>query len=192
MKKTLFTAVLLLLIINSKAQGINFGVGSGTELFSAELGYSFSEYLHAGIRYSAPLISDRSASFMGVYIRKNFEKMEFGENKSARFYVGASAGFLERKEYTVTEIGYFGGTFMKEKTFPSKSSIGFSGDLGLEILYGANSRFGTFTEVKLGQVSNVLSPYLSGLQNDDNAAKEDAGKTFWGINFGMRFYLGGN
>lgn len=67
---------------------------------------------------------------------------------------------------------------MKEKTFPSKSSIGFSGDLGLEILYGANSRFGTFTEVKLGQVSNVLSPYLSGLQNDDNAAKEDAGKLF--------------
>jgi hypothetical protein len=192
MKKILFTAVLSLLFYSSKAQGVHFGVGTGTEMLSGELGYSISEYLHAGVRYSTPLIFDKSATFVGVYVRKSFEKMEFGENKAARFYVGASAGFLERKEYTVTEIGSFGGTFMKENTFPAKSSIGFSGDLGVEILYGANSSFGTFTEVKLGQVSNVISPYLSGLQNDDEAAKEDAGKTFWGINFGMRFYLGGN
>jgi hypothetical protein len=192
MKKTLFTAVLFLLFYNSKAQGVHFGVGSGTEILSAELGYSINEYLHAGVRYSTPLIFNKSASFIGVYVRKNFEKMEFGENKAARFYVGASAGFLERKEYTVTEIGVRGIFGGEEKIFPAKSSIGFSGDLGFEILYGANSRFGTFTEVKLGQVSNVISPYLSGLQNDDEAAKVDGGKTFWGINFGMRFYLGSN
>lgn len=189
MKKTLFTAVLFLLLNNSKAQGVHIGLGTGTEFLSGEIGYSLSEFLHAGVRYSTPLVFNKSASFVGVYVRKNFEKMEFGENKSARFYIGASAGFLERKDYIITELGGRGG--FSQTNIPAKSSIGFSGDLGVEILYGSNSRFGTFTEIKLGQVSNVISQF-SNLENNITAAKEDAGKTFWGINFGMRYYFGGN
>lgn len=165
----------------SQAQGLNGGFSSGTEFVRLELGYSFNESSHAGVRFVPGFNIIGIPSYYAGYFRKTFKENDFGSgsiNAAFRGYVGGSLGLIRQKGNNL-----LGST-------DNRSGIGFSADIGGEILYGRSGKFGSFFELNLGQVPNyfnTLSSSLGALSGNETKAKL---ASIWGINAGIRFYFG--
>ena len=171
----------------SKAQGINFGFGSGTEIARLEIGYSISEDLHFGAQISPGISSFDLPGFYGGFFRKTFKEDDFGGgfwNASYRGYIGASLGLIRSKG------GY--DLLTGEKNLP-KSTLGIAGTGGIEILYGKKGRFGSFFELNIGQVPNYMTTLgnkTTNLLSPEEEQKEVKLASLWGFNAGFRVYFG--
>ena len=162
------------------AQGITGGFGTGTEWVRLELGYSLSDKAHAGIRFVPGFTTVGIPSYYAGFFRKTFKENDFGGGfiqAAFRGYVGGSIGLIRLK----------GNTLLSGAE--NKSGIGFSGDIGGEILYGKSGKFGSFFELNLGQVPNYFNTlsssydYLLGEETNTKIA------SIWGFNAGIRLYF---
>ncbi len=167
-----------------KAQGLNAGFGSGTEWVRLELGYSISEQIHAGARFVPGFNTIGIPSYYAGFFRYTFEEKDFGGgflNAAFRGYLGASAGLIRTKGSS---------SFLYGNTEP-RSTIGFSGDAGGEILYGRSGKWGTFFELNLGQVPNYFNTLSTQLGNVFAEEQEEVKlASIWGIAAGIRVYFG--
>jgi hypothetical protein len=178
--KNYFLIITLTIAGFVKAQGFNGGFGSGTEFVRLELGYSFSDAVHGGVRFVPGFTTVGIPSYYAGFFRKTFKENDFGGgyiNAAFRGYIGGSVGLIRLK----------GNTLLNGSE--NKSGFGFSGDLGGEILYGRSGKFGSFFELNLGQVPNyfnTLTNSLDGLYGNTTKTKLAA---IWGFNAGIRVYL---
>ena len=190
MKKIIFISSFLLLCSLSTVfgKGINASLGSGTEMFRLELGYSINENLHTGIRLCPGFKSVGFPSYTAGFIRKTFKDRDLGYgffNASYRGYIGGSLGLINLKGNSTYD-------FMtgKTTTSDSKSTIGFSADLGVEILYGSRKGFGTFIELNGGQVPNSINKLNEDLNSLISGQKQETKiASSWGIVAGIRLYF---
>jgi hypothetical protein len=163
------------------AQGFNGGFGTGTEWVRLELGYSLNEKTHLGARFVPGFTSVSIPSYYAGYFRKTFNENDFGSgfiNAAFRGYVGASIGLIRLKGNTI-----LGGS-------ENRSGIGFSGDVGGEILYGRTGKFGSFFELNIGQVPNYFNTLGSSLGSLTGSNSNVKLASVWGFNAGIRLYLG--
>lgn len=189
MKKFLLLLSFTIFYVQSNAQGINASLGTGTEWVRLELGYSLNEQIHAGVRLCPGFNSIGIPSYYSGYIRKTFSENDLGWTMfraSYRGYIGGSLGLISTKGKSTYDV-ILGTT----NTSKSRSALGFSGDAGVEILYGERGKFGSFFELNVGQVPNYfnrLDETISNITNNTN--KDPKLAAFWGFALGVRIYFG--
>lgn len=183
MKKLIIVLLVCFVGLKTNAQGINIGLGSGTEWLRLEAGYSLSENIHIGAQLAPGFQVVGIPAFYAGFFRYTFDDNEFGGafiSAAFRGYVGASAGLIRSKETT------YGLTASSEP----RSAIGISGNAGVEILYGRTGKFGSFFELSLGQVPNYFNTINTGLDNLYGNQEEVKLAAIWGFSAGIRFYFG--
>ncbi len=166
--KTFMKGLVLLLSItlvsNIYAQeGINFSLGTGTSLMRAEVGYTFLKKVNVGVYYGPSILSSpRSFGVSGRYYGKSNEigSPSFFQLTS-RGYLGANLGMIS-DEYD--------------------SELGYSANLGMDLLYGKSGAYSTFLEANIGKTPNYLSSLLS------FGSEKSLGSLF-GFMVGFRFYI---
>lgn len=166
----LFVIMITMLTKTYAQEGINVSLGSGTTLVRGEIGYTFLKKINVGLYYGPSFmnISPRSYGVSGRYYGKTNEIGSSFFQFSSRGYLGANLGLISNEE--TTELGY-------------------SGNLGVDLLYGKRGGFGTFFEVNIGNSPNYFNSMMSSfdLDNSDNSS-EKLGSLF-GFMFGFRFYI---
>jgi hypothetical protein len=185
MKKIFIVLTLSLVSLTSNAQGINIGLGTGTEWFRLEAGYSIDDRLHIGAQLSPGFELVGIPAYYAGFFRYTFDDNEFGPaffNASFRGYVGASAGLIRQKNEILDPFNI--------NDSEPKSAIGISGNAGVEFLYGRSGRFGSFLELNVGQVPNYFQTLTSEITNAFNDEPENSKiASIWGIAAGIRFYF---
>jgi hypothetical protein len=134
MRSFLLVSFLSAISLFTKGQGVHAAIGSGTEWVRLEVGYSVSEQIHTGVRLCPGFNSAGIPSYYAGYFRKTFQENDLGWSfvkASYRGYLGASAGLIQVKGNSTYDL--FTGNVSESK---SRSAFGFSGDAGVEILYG--------------------------------------------------------
>jgi hypothetical protein len=166
--KSLMLVLSISLISNIYAQeGINFSLGTGTSLIRAEVGYTFLKKVNVGAYYVPSFLeSPRSFGVSGRYYGKTNEigSASFFQF-STRGYLGASLGMISDDE---------------------DMELGYSGNLGVDFLYGKSGAYSTFFEANIGNSPNYFNSLMSSFSSE--GSEKSLGSVF-GFMFGFRFYI---
>ena len=169
--KTLAKSFMLVLCLSSISnlnaqEGLNFSLGTGTSLLRAEVGYTLLKKINIGAYYGPSFLTlPRS---YGVSARYYGKTNEIGSSSffqfSSRGYLGANLGFISDE---------------------NDMELGYSGNLGVDLLYGKTGGYSTFFEANIGNSPNYFNSLFSML---DSGSSDKLGSLF-GFMFGFRFHI---